>query len=70
LGHGLVTAPALAPLHGLLPPLLHSRAERWLGRIGAINGAEIFEPGYRRMLQRGLEPEWSCRVFMPLRLLV
>ncbi|MFN9095697.1 MAG: asparagine synthase (glutamine-hydrolyzing) [Alphaproteobacteria bacterium] len=56
LGHGLVTAPALAPLHGLLPPLLHSRAERWLGRIAAIDGVEIFEPGYRRMLQRGLEP--------------
>jgi asparagine synthase (glutamine-hydrolysing) len=60
LGHGLVTAPALAPLHGLLPPLLHSRAERWLGRIAAIDGVEIFEPGYRRMLQQGLEPE---RVF-------
>ena len=56
LGHGLVTAPALAPFHGLLPPLLHSRAERWLGRIAAINDAEIFEPGYRRMLQLGLEP--------------
>jgi asparagine synthase (glutamine-hydrolysing) len=60
LGHGLVTAPALAPFHGLLPPLLHSRAERWLGRIAAIDGAELFEPGYRRMLQQGLEPE---RVF-------
>lgn len=56
LGHGLVTAPALAPFHGLLPPLLHSRAERWLGRIAAIDGVEIFEPGYRRMLQQGLEP--------------
>lgn len=59
-GHGLLTAPALAPLHGLLPPLLQSRAERWLGRIGAIEDADIFEPGYRRMLQQGLEP---ARVF-------
>jgi hypothetical protein len=29
-------------------------------RIAAINGADIFEPGYRMMLQQGLEPE---RVF-------
>lgn len=55
-GHRLLTAPALAPLQGMLPPLLRSRGERWLGRIAAIEDLDIFEPSYRRLLQQGPEP--------------
>ena len=56
LGHGVITAPGFAPVRGMLPPMLRARAERWLGRMAALEDAAAFEPAYRRLLQQGPVP--------------
>jgi asparagine synthase (glutamine-hydrolysing) len=56
LGHALLTHRFSGPLRAVLPPLLRSRAERWLARVSRIGGGGAFEEAYLRMVQQGIDP--------------
>lgn len=55
-GHTLLTHPASKPLRAALPPILRSRAERWLSRMSQVGGDAAFEAAYLRIVQQGLDP--------------